>query len=100
MEFADEVSKIIFDGSVDGWDEGDHLAQAAARAGLDLAELDAEAVSDKDAIDAEIEANQKALEAAGHWGVPTLVFESEPFFGQDRIDMAKWRMEQKGLARR
>ena len=30
-------------------------------------------------------------------GVPTLVFEGEPFFGQDRIEMAKWRMEQKGL---
>ena len=43
---------------------------------------------------------QKALEEAGHWGVPTLVFEGEPFFGQDRVDMAKWRLEQKGLAAR
>jgi len=25
------------------------------------------------------------------------VFDGEPFFGQDRIEMAKWRMEQKGL---
>lgn len=100
MAFADEVSKVIFSGTVDNWHEGDHLAQAAARAGLDLAELDAEAVSDADGLDAEIEANQKALEAAGHWGVPTLVFENEPFFGQDRVDMAKWRMEQKGLAKR
>jgi 2-hydroxychromene-2-carboxylate isomerase len=32
--------------------------------------------------------------------VPTLVFEGEPFFGQDRIAMATWRMEQKGLQRR
>ena len=30
----------------------------------------------------------------------TLVFDGEPFFGQDRIAMAKWRMEQKGLAER
>ena len=51
-------------------------------------------------LDAEIAANQDALEAAGHWGVPTLVFEGEPFFGQDRIEMAQWRMEQKGLAPR
>ena len=42
-------------------------------------------------------ANQVALEIAGHWGVPTLVVDGEPFFGQDRIEMAKWRMEQKGL---
>ncbi|MDJ0977961.1 MAG: DsbA family protein [Erythrobacter sp.] len=100
MAFADEVSRIIFSGEVDGWHEGDHLARAAERAGLDLAELDAEAVSDADAIDAEIAANQDALEAAGHWGVPTCVFEGEPFFGQDRFEMAKWRMEQKGLTKR
>jgi 2-hydroxychromene-2-carboxylate isomerase len=100
LAFADEVSRIIFSGEVDGWDEGDHLAGAAKRAGLDLAELDAEVLSDIDALDAEIAANQDALEAAGHWGVPTLVFDGEPFFGQDRIAMAQWRMVQKGLEKR
>ncbi|NVE93821.1 2-hydroxychromene-2-carboxylate isomerase [Altererythrobacter lutimaris] len=100
LTFADEVSRLIFSGEVDGWDEGDHLTHAAARAGLDLAELDAEAMSDADALDAEIAENQAALEAAGHWGVPTLVFEGEPFFGQDRVAMAKWRMKQKGLVTR
>lgn len=100
LDFAFEVSQIIFDGTVDDWDKGDHLANAATRAGLDLAELDAEAQSDTDAIDAEISANQDALEAAGHWGVPTLVFEGEPFFGQDRVEMAQWRMEQKGLVKK
>ena len=100
LEFADEVSRIIWSGEVDGWNEGDHLANAAERAGLDLVELDAEAAIDADALDAEITANQDALEKAGHWGVPTLVFEGEPFFGQDRIEMAQWRMEQKGLVRR
>jgi len=100
LSFAYEVSKIIFNGTVDDWHEGDHLSEAAARAGLDLAQLDAEAVSNVDALDAEIAANQDALEAAGHWGVPTLVLDGEPFFGQDRIDLAIWRMEQKGLAKR
>ncbi|MEO0643027.1 MAG: DsbA family protein [Pseudomonadota bacterium] len=100
MQFADELSRVIFSGEIDNWHEGDHIAGAAERAGLDLAELDAEAVSESAALDAEIAANQDALEAAGHWGVPTLVFEGEPFFGQDRIDMAKWRMEQKGLTKR
>ncbi len=100
LAFADEVSRIIFSGEVDGWDEGGHLADASSRAGLDLAELDAEVLGDAAALDAEIADNQSALEAAGHWGVPTLVFDGEPFFGQDRIDMAKWRMEQKGLMKR
>ena len=84
----------------ENWHEGNHLAEAAQRAGLDLAELDAEAVADAEALDAEIHANQAALEAGGHWGVPTLVFEGEPFFGQDRIEMALWRMQQKGLQKR
>lgn len=97
LAFADEVAKVIWSGTVDDWHEGDHLAGAAAHAGLDLAELDAAALGDAATLDAEIAANQAALEAAGHWGVPTLVFEGEPFFGQDRIAMAKWRMEQKGL---
>lgn len=100
LAFADEVSNIIFSGEVDGWNEGDHLAGAATRAGLDIAELEAEVQSDAEALDAEIAENQAALEAAGHWGVPTLVFEGEPFFGQDRVAMAKWRMEQKGLEKR
>ena len=99
LAFADEVSQLIWAGTQD-WNEGDHLAGAAARAGLDFAELEAEVASESDALDAEIAANQAALEAAGHWGVPTLVFEGEPFFGQDRIDLAVWRMQQKGLAKR
>jgi 2-hydroxychromene-2-carboxylate isomerase len=100
LAFADEVARLIWSGTVDNWHEGDHLAEAAARAGLDLTELDAEAIADANALDAAIAANQAALDAAGHWGVPTLVFEGEPFFGQDRIEMAQWRMEQKGLVRR
>jgi 2-hydroxychromene-2-carboxylate isomerase len=99
LAFCHEAGMLIW-GGAENWHEGDHLKGAAERAGLDLAELDAEALADAEALDAEIAANQQALEASGHWGVPTLVFEDEPFFGQDRIDMAVWRMEQKGLVKR
>jgi 2-hydroxychromene-2-carboxylate isomerase len=99
LAFCDEVSRLIW-GGAENWHEGEHLADAAERAGLDLAELDTEATSDAEALDSEIAANQAALEASGHWGVPTLVFDGEPFFGQDRIDMAVWRMQQKGLMKR
>ena len=100
LKFAYEASKLIFSGEVEGWHEGDHLAGAAERAGLNFAELEAEVDKDAEALDAEVAANQDALEAAGHWGVPTLVFNGEPFFGQDRIDLALWRMKQEGLAKR
>lgn len=96
LAFAAEAARLIW-GGAENWHQGDHLAGAASSAGLHLTELDAEVDRDAEALDAEIGANQQALEDAGHWGVPTLVFDCEPFFGQDRIAMAKWRMEQKGL---
>ncbi len=97
LPFIDEVSRLIWSGKVDGWHEGTHLADATARAGLDLAPLDAQVEKEADRLDAAIAQNQKDLEAAGHWGVPTMVFEGEPFFGQDRIDLLTWRMKDRGL---
>jgi 2-hydroxychromene-2-carboxylate isomerase len=37
------------------------------------------------------------LAAVGHSGVPTLVFNGAPFFGQDSFDMLVWRLKQTGL---
>ena len=99
LVFAAEAGRMIWGGQ-EGWHEGEHLANALSSAGLDPAEIEAEVAGEAEALDAEIAANQSALEAAGHWGVPTLVFDGEPFFGQDRIEMVKWRMDQKGLAKR
>lgn len=99
LEFANEVSQLIW-GGTPNWHEGDHLATAAVRAGLNLKELRKEAQAEAEDLDTEIAENQNALEAAGHWGVPTLVFQNEPFFGQDRIEIAVWRMKQEGLLER
>lgn len=100
LPFVAEVSRVIWGGDVDGWNEGSHLADAAERAGLDLRELDAAVAADPPRHDAVIRANQDALEAAGHWGVPTMVFAAEPFFGQDRLDLLVWRLGQHGIRRR
>lgn len=100
LPFISEISRTIWSGAVDNWHEGDHLAQAAKRAGLDLAELDEIVASKGSRLDAAIKANQEAQRIGGHYGVPLMVFEGEPFFGQDRFDQLKWRMMQKGLAAR
>jgi 2-hydroxychromene-2-carboxylate isomerase len=100
LAFVAEVSRIIWGGDVEGWHEGSHLADAAARAGLVLGELDATIAADPGRHDAVIAENQRVLEAAGHWGVPTMVFRGEPFFGQDRIDLLLWRLRQHGLRQR
>ena len=99
LPFLQEVSTLIF-GGTKNWHEGNHLRGAAARAGLDMDELDAAAEKEKDRLEAVIAANEAAQKAAGHWGVPLMVFEGEPFFGQDRFDHLKWRMEQAGLKKR
>ncbi|MBA4211079.1 MAG: disulfide bond formation protein DsbA [Parvibaculum sp.] len=99
LAFLDEVSSVIF-GGVKNWHEGDHLRNAAKRAGLDMDELDAVAAKEADQLEAAIAENEAAQKAAGHWGVPLMAFEGEPFFGQDRVDHLVWRMKQQGLRKR
>lgn len=99
LAFADQVSRLLWDGTVTGWDSGDHLAQAAARAGLDLASLEASVAADPAHYDARLAKNDALLRAAGHWGVPTMVFAGEVFFGQDRFDVLMWRLHKAGLSR-
>ncbi|HEY1710683.1 MAG TPA: 2-hydroxychromene-2-carboxylate isomerase [Rhizomicrobium sp.] len=100
LAFLDEISRTIWSGKIDGWHEGDHLAEASARAGVELSALDRKIADDADKYEAIIQENQKAHEAAGHWGVPTMVFQGEPFFGQDRLDVLLWRLKQHGLTPR
>ncbi|MEN9718596.1 MAG: hypothetical protein RIQ99_1474 [Pseudomonadota bacterium] len=100
LAFLDEVSSLIWGGAVRGWHEGDHLARATERAGLDLASLDRLIADDPDHYDSAIKASQDAQREGGHYGVPLMVFDGEPFFGQDRFDQLVWRLEQKGLQQR
>ncbi len=99
IEFADEISRLIWQGTVN-WHEGDHLANATRRAGLDLEALDRIVSAQPERLDNEIEKNQAGLDAAGHWGVPTCAFGGEAFFGQDRLDVLLWRLRKAGLGER
>ena len=100
IEFGWEVAKLLWSGDVDCWDKGDHMAEAARRAGLVLSHLQSAVDANHERFDAELAENDRALRDAGHWGVPTMVFENEPFFGQDRFDTLLWRLKQRGLASR
>ncbi len=97
VDFAYHVAHLIW-GEEPGWNQGDRLANAAAKAGLNLSEMEG-SLSAYDPMTT-IENNQASLEAAGHWGVPTMVFEGEPFFGQDRIDTLRWRLDKVGVPKR
>ncbi|MEM9726052.1 MAG: DsbA family protein [Pseudomonadota bacterium] len=94
LAFLDEASTLIWSG--EPWLEDGGLADAASRAGLDLAAMDARAEAEADRLTAQIETHQSEL-GRHHWGVPTMVFRDEPFYGQDRIALLEWRLEQVGL---
>ncbi len=96
IELAAAVSSLIM-GGTEHWDQSELLADAVSSAGLNLSELDA-LIESGDHFE-EIKQNQEKLDAAGHWGVPTMVVRDEPFFGQDRIDTLRWRLDQLGLGK-
>ena len=95
--FMDEVSTVIWSGQA--WTEGTILAAAVTRAGLNLSEMDKRQDVERDRLTAAIEANQVEQDRH-HWGVPLMVFDDEGYFGQDRIDVLEWRLEQAGIAKR
>jgi 2-hydroxychromene-2-carboxylate isomerase len=100
LAYLSEVSRVIWSGETDNWPEGDHLDEAARRAGLDPLALKTVAAGEAARLAAVVDANQVAQREAGHYGVPMIAFNGEAFFGQDRFDQFKWRLEQEGLQRR
>lgn len=100
IEFLDKVARLLWDGQTDNWDEDQHLCSAIEQAGLDSKELFSQAEQDAERLDALIAINQDDQSTAGHGGVPLMVFNNEPFFGQDRIELLVWRMSQHGLRER
>lgn len=100
FDFVRRASHMMWSGETENWHEDGKLAACADAAGLDGAALERDAVAEAARLDAIIESNETAQNNSGHWGVPLFVFDSEPFFGQDRIDHLIWRMKQHGLRER
>ena len=93
-DFLCSLMRLLWNSEVKGWDQGVHLEQTSVAARLDFSDLSRIAEDGAERFDQEVEGNGKYLEAAGHWGVPCMVVDDEPFFGQDRIELLVWRLEQ------
>ncbi len=98
LEFARAVSRRIW-GGTENWHEGRHLDEAAEEAGLSLAALETFARENPAKVEAVINRNEEA-QMTQHWGVPLMVLDDEPFFGQDRLDSLVWRLDQKNLKKK
>jgi len=94
MDFINQIMRLLWNGQTPGWNEEEHLSNAVKRAGLNFEDLQRRAKIEAARLDSVIEVNGEALKDAGHWGVPCLVLNGEPFFGQDRLDVLKWRLDQ------
>ncbi len=90
LAFLDHVARMIWNGSTPGWDKGKHLERAMAAAGMEAqAVLSA---NSWESVVSDLAANNEAMHGFGHWGVPLMVHNGEPFYGQDRFDQLLWRL--------
>lgn len=90
--FAQSVSRRIWGGR-ENWNEPAAMAEAAEEAGFALDALDTWVRDNPDRIAGAIVENE-AEQLKHHWGVPLMVINEEPFFGQDRLDSLIWRLDQ------
>lgn len=97
LDFARALASRIW-GGVENWNEDGPMGEAAREAGLDLAGLEEWAAAHGDEIATTI-ADNEAEQLKHHWGVPLMVLDDEPFFGQDRLESLVWRLDQRGLAK-
>ncbi|WP_425410197.1 2-hydroxychromene-2-carboxylate isomerase [Hyphococcus sp.] len=94
MEFARAAAYRIWSGAA--WSDDEALRSICAEAGLELDDLESWAKENRAAIAQRIGQNE-AAQLEHHWGVPLMVLDGEPFFGQDRIDSLRWRFDQRQL---
>ena len=93
FDFTYSVMNMMWNGSTDNWHEEINMQDAVINAGLNWEELYRIVEQDKPLLDSIINKNQQSQRERGHWGVPLMVLEGEPFYGQDRFPDLQWRIE-------
>ncbi len=86
------LMRLIWSGRTRDWDNKQHLNACLAKCDLpgDLIDQPDELLPDAAAY---FTTNEQAMYACGHWGVPLFSWRGEPFYGQDRLDQLRWRIE-------
>ena len=98
MEYCLAVSPLIWGGRAKPGEWPFHVESAVNSIdGLNYDEIIADIQANPQKYDDVWKANSDAHQATGQGGVPTMAFNNEPFFGQDRFDQLFWRLRQNGL---
>jgi 2-hydroxychromene-2-carboxylate isomerase len=99
IHYVHAVSSLIWGGHADHWP--DHVKERFNSIdGLDYDTAIQNIREHTEEVDAVWQKNQMIQLNAGHGGVPLMIFQGEPFFGQDRFNQFYWRLRQSGLTRR
>ncbi|MBL4620090.1 MAG: DsbA family protein [Marinicaulis sp.] len=97
LEFAQSVGRSIWGGAAD-WCDDDVLTKTLIDTGLDLEKLTTWVANNQTVIAEQLARNETA-QLVHHWGVPLMVLDGEPFFGQDRLESLVWRLDRLGVRR-
>lgn len=95
LEFAQAIGRSVWGGKID-WFQPEIMTQTLSGARFDLAELSAWVADNQNSIAHTLARNEKE-QLEHHWGVPLMILDDEPFFGQDRLEALFWRLEQLDL---
>ena len=98
-DYQNDVHRLIWSGQVDHWP--DHVKEYFNRIeGLDYDEAIKFIRENHEKVDAVWQENSQIQSQTGHGGVPLMLYNGEPFFGQDRFYQFFWRLMQNGLTTR
>ncbi|WP_375572304.1 DsbA family protein [Seohaeicola saemankumensis] len=90
LAFLDQIGRGLWSGANPNWDQCGFLPDGMAHIGLQHDQV-LESANWQD-VARELEDNHHAMLDLGHWGVPLMAYQGEPFYGQDRFDQLLWRM--------
>ena len=100
LEFCLAVSPLIWAAETKIGEWPFHVEAAVNSIGMNYNKVIEDINANPEKYDAVWQQNQIDFQMTGQGGVPTMSFNGEPFFGQDRFDQFFWRLRENGLTKR
>ena len=100
LEYCLAVSPLIWGARANPGEWPFHVEAAVNSIGMDYDATIKDMQANIEKYDAVWDQNANDFQMTGQGGVPTMAFNGEPFFGQDRFNQLFWRLRQNGLTAR
>jgi 2-hydroxychromene-2-carboxylate isomerase len=97
LEYCLAVSPLIWGAQAKIGEWPFHVEAAVNSIGMNYNAVIKDIQANPDKYDTVWQQNQLDFQMTGQGGVPTMSFNGEPFFGQDRFDQFFWRLRENGL---